>query len=685
MGLQVINNMLTGLRARLKKLKLRYLVLALLVLALAFGAYKAWRLWKLAQSLQTRLDQLQAVADGGDEVELRDLKEVVSGAHADLKSLRREVAFVLPLTPHLGWVPKVGGDLQAAPALLDVALAVTEAGTLALDGLDPLLDLAEGEGEGEPLAVVAETLRDAQPQLQAAEEELTWANQRWDEIDQSTLSDRTAGLLGRFDDYLPLAETAVKAGQLAPAWLGVEGRRTYLILAQNSDELRASGGFISAVGTLTLENGQIAELSFEDSYAVDDFSYPYPDPPPAYPRYMNIELWVFRDANWWPDFPTSAQAAVDLYRISRDLEVDGVLAVDPGALQAIVSALAPLEVEGWPEAVTGDNVMSLIQMAWSPDLEVDKEGKKTGFDPQWWRQRKNFISDLVGAMRAKVEGSPGEVDWLALAKALLRSLDERHVQMWLSDESNPAAQLLNEQGWDGALRQTDGDYLMVVDANLGYNKVNALIQQRLNYQVEIGAEGSAQATLTVRHVNPSSGEAACQHKSRYGTDYADIVNRCYWNYMRVYAPAGARLDSATRHPVEADLLVSGQAQSGEAETLPPESGKTVFASFFVLPRGEETETRFVYQLPDLTLERCGGEDKGELWCYRLWVQKQAGTEAVPLRVGLTLPPGALVETLDPTGRRPEPNQVVWEADLKQDRAFEVRFRFAEERKGGAND
>jgi hypothetical protein len=146
------------------------------------------------------------------------------------------------------------------------------------------------------------------------------------------------------------------------------------------------------------------------------------------------------------------------------------------------------------------------------------------------------------------------------------------------------------------------------------------------------------------------------------------VNRCYWDYLRVYAPANSRLEQATQHPVAANLLLVDQAQPGEVEVLPEEAGKTVFATFFVLPRGQENQTRFVYQLPRTTVER-----QSEVWKYRLLVQKQSGTRDIPLRVVLTLPPGAEVTSLTTGGRQPEPGRVVFKAELNEDRAFEVFF------------
>jgi hypothetical protein len=652
--------------ARLPKLKnglkgsigLRKVALGLVLLVLAFGGYKALRVWRLVDSLQGHLDQLQAAADGTADPGLGGVGESLRGAHADLEALQTEVALFLPLTRFLGWLPGVGGDVREAPALLDVALPVAEAGVIAFDGLEPLVALTEGDHVGgQPMAQVVQALSDARPDLEAAQARLEVALERRSEVDDSALSARTAALIARLDRYLPLMQTAFAGGRVVPDLLGAAGRRTYFILAQNNDELRPTGGFISAVGVLILDSGEIVEITFADSYAVDDFTRPYPDSPAPILRYMGIDQWVFRDANWSPDFPTSAQKAVELYRGPRDGEVDGVVAVDQHALQAVTAALAPLEVEGWPEPVTGENVISLVRLAWSPD-----EAQGLG---EWWRQRKSFMGDLFGAMQAKVETAPGQVKWLELARAVFRALDERHLQVWLADAN-------------GAIRQATSDYLLAVDTNMGYNKVNAIVQESLDYRLLISADGSAQATLTVRHVNPSRGEEACDPRPHYGADYDAMIGRCYWDYLRVYVPVGSRLFAATSHPVAANLLVTRQRQTGAVDILPEENGKAVFGSYFVLPHGGETETRFVYQLPPSTLER-----EAERWTYRLLVQKQAGTGAVPLRVTLVVPPGARViatEVTDETrasgvAQRPEPNVVRFDADLARDRVFEVVFQY----------
>jgi hypothetical protein len=189
-------------------------------------------------------------------------------------------------------------------------------------------------------------------------------------------------------------------------------------------------------------------------------------------------------------------------------------------------------------------------------------------------------------------------------------------------------------------------------------------------------EGHVKATLTVHHTNPSKEDEACNPWPHYGASYDDMINRCYWDYLRVYVPSGSQLFAGTAHPTSADLVITGQRQSGAVEVLPDEQDKAVFAAFFVLPRSQETETRFVYQLPEHALEH-----SEQSWRYRLLVQKQAGTRLVPLHVAVVLPPGASVQAVEASDvvqgeaiiRQPEQNVVHFDIVLERDHNLEVSF------------
>ncbi|HSH13413.1 MAG TPA: DUF4012 domain-containing protein, partial [Desulfurivibrionaceae bacterium] len=259
-----------------------------------------------------------------------------------------------------------------------------------------------------------------------------------------------------------------------PELLGAESPRTYLILTQNSDELRPAGGYITAAGHIVFDRGQIVEFVMQDSYTVDRLSEAYPYPPEPLYQYMAADYWVLRDASWSPDFPTAARTAIRLYELGQNVSTEGVVALDQQALPYLLRAIGPLEVGG--EQVTDANVIPLMRQHWAPQAGQAQAGA-------WWSQRKSFMLALAEKIRSRLEQELGPDDLPLLAAALPEALAEKHILIHLEDPH--WAELLAEWNWNGALQSTGGDYLMVVEANLGFNKASALVERQLNYQVDL--------------------------------------------------------------------------------------------------------------------------------------------------------------------------------------------------------
>jgi hypothetical protein len=413
-------------------------------------------------------------------------------------------------------------------------------------------------------------------------------------------------------DFMKLADVTRQLGPELPKLLGMESPQTYLILVQNNHELRPTGGFIAAIGRVTLDKGKVTELDFVDSYAIFRADGDYPAPPAAMVQYMGIPQLVMRDANWSPDFPTTAQVARALYRSDTGLDVNGIVTVDLNAVKHIFGALGELQVPGFDEPITGENIEAQIVQLWERPAEstVEAGGETAQELGDWWRQRKDFIPRLSTAALDAVQG--GEANIFRLTAAGLQALNDRSIQVWL--ENPVAAAVMRAQGWDGALRSTiDSDFLAVIDMNMGYNKADAAIERTLDYRVSWpdGAEQPAQATVTLTYTHPVDAEdPGCDLTPRYGDSYADLIERCYFDYVRVYAPAGSKLVEVTGVDPE-----SVSTQRGERRTQ-------VFSGYFILPPGESNVVTFTYTLPPSFSPEA----------YRLLVQRQAGTQPLPLTV-----------------------------------------------------
>jgi hypothetical protein len=639
----------------------RPVLVGMVVLLVVGGGFRTVsRGWRWASLLRADLESLEALASGPSASGPR-AGEVVAQTHADLEGVAAEFGPLLTGASRLGWVPRYGPDLAAVPRLLRIGLLLTRAGERALEPLRPLLAARQDEGRHVGGELVVASLEEARPRLEEALGAIGRAREVRESIPADGLSPQLAGPVSRLDGMLPLAEDGIRAALALPELLGSDEPRTYLVLLQNEDELRPTGGFISSVARVRVDRGRVVDLSFEDSYAVDDFSNPYPGPPRPLREIMGTELWVFRDSNWSPDFPTAARQAVALYQLTYDVDVDGVIAVDQYVVERLVGAVAPLQVEGYPDSVTEENVIAAMREAWAPDEEE-------GLTGEWWRQRKDFLGRLLVTAVLKLQDETAEVRWSALARGLLGALEERHAFVTLLEDGSEAG-AIEEAGWDGALRRAEGDYLMVVDANLGFNKVNPMIGEGIRYAVDLRDPLRPEASLVLEHSHQGEGTGApCRHESRYGLTYEAMMERCYWDYVRVYAPSGSELVEGMHHPIPGDLLVTGRSRSGEPEVLGEEGGKAVFGSFFVLAPGERIETRLSYSLPPGVVER-----EGDDWRYRLLIQKQGGADARPVRVTVTLPEGARVADATPSPAGQEGTQVSFDLELGTDRGLEIRF------------
>jgi hypothetical protein len=643
------------------------LLLTGLLLIAGWAAVAGVQVLSCARSLQGHLQYVQDLADGGAggllQVDAEQVSDHLVGMDQDLAFIEARVGPLLPVGRLLGWVPAYGGDLVAADELLQMAARLASAGERTFQALAPALDLVTApDDEDESLLSVGEeilpVLTDARPELEIARRQLADVRAARAQVEAATLSPRVGGLLERLDRYLPAFETAVDAALVAPGLLGADGPRSYLVVAQNDQELRATGGFISGVGELRVQDGELQSLAFRDSYAVDNFEVPHEVAPLEIRQLLLGDLVLFRDANWNPHFPASAQKMIEIYAQDQGVEADGVIALDLTALQLFVAAAGPLQVDGVEEPVTAQNVLAIIGQQWAAGTG------DSGSD--WWLRRKDFMGDIASALLERLSAPEG-LDPVEVGWAVRKALDEKHVLVYLEDPEAEA--LLQHQGWDGALLQTssDQDFLMVVDSNVGFNKVDPNVARSIDYAVDLSDPGMPRARLSVRYQNHSSRPVeACVQEARYGATYADMLQRCYWDYVRVYVPAGSELLAGPDLSLPPGSLLArheGTDLPVTIQTVLDGGGWSGWTAFFDLPPMEEEELVWEYRLPPGVVQR-SVEGSYE---YQLRVQKQAGTIDVPLTVEIRVPAGA--ELLAGSS--------VIETDLRLDREAMVVFQTEE--------
>lgn len=619
----------------------RYVKLALLALLLTlvvWGGLKAWRLGQAARSLMALQGEAETLAQGGlAGLDADAVEDLLLRARADIVTLRDETRFTRPIAPHLGWVPRVGPLLVASPYLVDMADGGSEAAVLAVGSLKPMVPVVQREDFGTgSLGEVLPTLTAAAPALEEAGAALDRAAAARAELAGAIPSEqlpwRVRQLLELADRWLPIGQDGLRLAPHLPALLGANGPKRYLIMAQNEDELRATGGFITGAGIVSVENGRISDLAFRDSSDVDNFAArPYDAPPRPLQEFMGLDLFAFRDTNYWADFPTSAQKALDLYAYGLDVPpLDGAIAIDQEFLRLLVDATGPVPIPGSDANIDADNLLQVLRQA-----RNIQEGQEVG---EWVANRKAFLGGFAAAILTQIESDFGAIDPVKLITNMVGAAESRHLSIYMRDPDVAAA--LAATGWDGRLPSAPpGDFMMAVDTNVGYNKVNVHIERSYTFNVTLGPEPQASLMILYRHTGQAqSGEPCLQgvdEEFELALPYESLTDKCYWNYLRVYVPAGSVLRASSEHLVPGETILSGRTWQNAAEPVSEQPGLATWANFLMVPRASEETALFEYDLPAGVVQT---EDGIEV--YRLTVFKQPGTRPESLVIIATLPPGA---------------------------------------------
>ena len=286
---------------------------------------------------------------------------------------------------------------------------------------------------------------------------------------------------------------------------------------------------------------------------------------------------------------------------------DGVITVDLRAVELLVDALGPLQVKGTDEKLTGENLVEQIKRFWDKPIDTGDTKASAGMQ-EWWKQRKDFMPALAQAAIDRVRS--GKYNPLAIAAAGKTALDERAIQVWFVDKKANA--ILEERGWNGSIQPVNGaDFLGLVDMNMGYNKVDSVLERSLDYLVTWpnGADQPALAEATIRYNHPVEAPGhECNQKPRYGDNYDAMTERCYFDYVRLYVPAGSELLEV--EGVDPDSVDAGYG----------ENGTSVFSGYFEMLPGTDHVVTFRYNLP----ESIRPDD------YSLAVRRQAGSGPLPV-------------------------------------------------------
>lgn len=471
-----------------------------------------------------------------------------------------------PAMAPAGYLPVAGRQLRSVEALAVAADRV--AGSASVGAARTRRLLADQPKDGPARLAAAEELADV---LADTERDLASVDLGPDRALVRPLAERRAAFAADLDE----ARQTVRAGRTTVETIArmLRGPKRYLLLAANNAEMRAGSGMFLSAGILETAGGdfELSAMERTGDLTLGPDGVPYPPEEPDL-----AARWGFLNPNReWRNLGTTARFSATAPLAARMWEgrtgeaVDGVLAVDVAALQAIVAATGPVEVDG--RSLDHEAVRSYLLHDQYLDIDEGR-GRRSS-----QAERREDLGALAAAATKGLQ--EGGFDTERLASGLLEAVTGRHLLAWARDPADQA-------GWvaAGAAGGLGEDDLLLSLLNRGGNKLDPFVRPEVDVVSSARGRGT-RFELRVRLRN-RVGEDAVDYVAGPG-EGIDAPRGTYIGLLSLHLPNQSREVEVQGGPV----VVAG----GDGPTR-------VVAAEVVVPRGEERTVTVAFTLPAVTGE-----------------------------------------------------------------------------------
>lgn len=558
---------------------------ALLGLAVA-GLSARSDLTDAARTARRAIDEVNA----GNYDHAADLFEQASNGFDNADgSLGGVLAMPALLVPGVSQNVSAGADLSAAAArsTAQAAAALRSVDLEQLRVVDGAIDIDAVRSVEAPLTTVEQTLVDLRSAT--ADVRSPWLIWRL----QSELDDLETEL----DDKEPGVRNAIDAVRLAPRMLGADGQRRYLIMFNSPAEARGITGFFGNYADVVISDGEIDVTKFGRRSELEDYvrangaictgcPQEFVD---RYGRYSLADIidGAVRPRGWSnitmpAHFPYVAEVATILYPQSGGAPIDGVIAMDPHVVQALMAYTGPIEVPELGTTVEPANAAKFILE--DQYLLAGDSGNEERIDAIDTLGEQVITALLAGALP-----SPSTV-----ANDLSALVGEHRLLAWTSDPDEQA--LFSRIGIDGGLPAfgDDGGFGVTVD-NEGQNKIDVFLDRDTTVAVETDDEGGRTLVAEVTLTNDAPTGGLPKYVIGNAFDLPDGTNRYLISFYGPTVPTTVTRDG---EPVEIETLPeAGWMASTRFDHLLPGSSVTYRIDYPLGPATDDVDSPVVWTQP----------------------------------------------------------------------------------------
>jgi len=458
-------------------------------------------------------------------------------------------------------------------------------------------------------------------------------------------------------------------------FLGAEETKRYLVIFQNSNELRPTGGFMGSFAVVDIARGKVKKIDVPGGGLYDLKGSSQTNVAAPKPLQLFSPAWQIWNANWFPDWPTSAAKIVWFYENNAGgSSVDGVISLTQDVVTELLKNTGPLEMKDYNKTLTADNFTQEVQAA--VEIEYDKEENKP----------KQIIADMTPILLQRLISADGQ-DYFKNILSLSQALTEKKVLLYFVDPAEQA--VVDRFNWSGRLQEItpEQDYLMIVHTNISGGKADGVIKNQIKHTAEVQADGSVIDTISLTRNHQGSPEKTFEKDNNV-------------DYVRFYVPKGAKFISASGFNFNPDYLFIATADKllpdktlAEVEKdvsidedsytrISQEFGKTVFGNWIQVAPGQSRVVEIKYRLP-FKIASENKQSRIASWVnailkqknqykYTFLVDKQLGMGGIDFNSQLILPNDFSIQDTTASGEvRVDNQQVIFSTNLTTDGYYGV--------------
>lgn len=520
-------------RRRNKKLKIARNIAIALVPIIIIGLL-IFRLGTDAKSMlseaNTLKTDLKAVMTGVKERDVESAQNATLKVDNTVRKLDRTLSS--PVWKAVSHAPFAGKYVKSVNTLVSVAEDASDNILKpALDVMDeyPLEGLKVGDGFSvSTINAYLNLLEDIEPRIESMTTKMQTVK----------LPLGKTEMLSEYTQMLTKLTAAYKEnGEYLPlfrAFLGDGSDKLYLLAAQNSAEIRASGGFPGSMGTIRIEDGVLTIDDFKTVYDMISVN------PPTEAHITDTEYLLFsgsldyaRDACYIPDFERVGEIWALAYESKNDEHIDGVISLTPVIIQKVLAYTGAVTLSDGTE-LNGDNATQMLQK----DLYYKYLSNNSSYKVS---NAYDYVDSLFAETAKIVMGKlvdDFDINRIAdYSKIFTDGGKDRTILMWMEDET--AESYVKAAGCSGALNDDPSN----PEAGVFFSGANG---SKLGWfvsldtqigDVTVNDDGSRTYDVTVT----VSNDITRDDMYRAGNYIIGNYNGQVESYLHLFAPAGGTI------------------------------------------------------------------------------------------------------------------------------------------------